>query len=323
MEWLEASLFTTNEGIEPVCAMLMEAGVDGMEIEDDIDMKKFLSSNNQHWDYVDDELLNKENAETCIKFYVSNNAFGNETLLAVRDGIKFIKTIDMEIDLGRLELSIKNVDDEDWLNNWKKYYKPLEIGKNIVIKPVWEEYPNTANKTIFSINPGHVFGTGLHQTTQLCIEQLEENVKPDYSILDLGCGTGILSVISLMIGASNATAIDIDANAVDIAYENAELNGVAREKYTVTSGNVLSDQGLQRKICNNSFDIVVANIVADVIIALSPLAPKCLKSGGIFISSGIISQRLDEVKAALTENDFDILEILSRDDWYCVVCRHA
>lgn len=196
----------------------------------------------------------------------------------------------------------------------------MEIGEKILIKPEWEELTQDTDRIVFNINPGMTFGTGSHYTTQLCIENLEKYITDGSTMLDLGCGSGILSIISLLLGASCAVAVDIDPNAVDIAYQNAERNNVDKSKYHVYAGNILTDEELQSKI-SGKYDVVAANIVADVIIGLTPKAREYMKDGGVFITSGIIEDRVDDVKAALEQNGFTIVDIKQRKDWVSIVCK--
>ncbi len=320
MEWLQCKLKTTTEATDTVGNLLIENGVQGFQIEDKLDLENFLKSDEaKNWDYVDEELLEGKDEDCTLTFYLSQNAYGHEIFLAVKTDLERIKTMDLGIDLGTLELSSVDVDDEDWINNWKKYYKPLKIGKNVVVKPLWEDYEAKAGEVIFKIEPGHVFGTGLHHTTQLCVEQLENYVNNSTSVLDLGCGSGILSIISLLLGADNAFAVDIDKNAVKISYENAELNNINKEKYTVKSGDVLSDNDLIEEVCQKEYDVVVANIVADVIIAIKDFVKRSMKDTGVFISSGIIEERAEEVAEALRSIGFVVKEINYKEGWASIV----
>ncbi len=332
MEWIECKIYTTSQGVEPVYGMLTECGINAIQVQDDEDMRLFLNNNRMSWDYVDDSLINSNNTEVILTFYVNALSEGLEAISSVKEGIKRLPSLiinsDFEeevLNLGSLRLELENVNDEQWLNNWKKYYKPFNVGEKILIKPVWENVENADNRIIFNINPGYVFGTGLHQTTQLCIEQLEKYVNPQKSLLDLGCGSGILSIISLLLGAKSAFAVDIDSSAVDVAYENANLNNINKGKYTVVAGNVLEDKELIKTITNDNtkYNIVVANIVADVIIALSPLVTTLIEIDGVFITSGIIKERLEEVYSALNENGFIIENTIFKDDWVCVVSKPA
>lgn len=324
MEWTEVKIYTTREGIEPVSAVLLEAGINGIQVEDDDELKEYLEESSMYWDYVDEELLNKEKEETRIKIYVSSNPYGNEILLNVKENINRLKSMEREIniDLGRLAIeTVENLNDEEWLNKWKEFYKPFKIGEKILVKPVWEEIKETDGRIVFNINPGHVFGTGLHQTTQLCIENIEKYITKESVILDLGCGSGILSIISLLLGAKSAFAVDIDANAIKVAYENAEINGIGKDKYYVTSGNVVTDEELKKEIGQEKYDIVLANIIADVICLISPVVPSQLKENGVFIASGIIKDRIDDVYNALKENGFEVLDTIIKDEWVCIVSK--
>ena len=322
MEWTEVKIYTTTEGIEPVSAMLLETGITGIQVEDDNELKKFLTESSTYWDYVDEELLNKPVGETKLIIYVSNNPYGSEILMNVKAGLDRLKNMDIGIDLGRLAVeTTENLNDEDWLNKWRDFYKPFKVGERLLIKPVWEDVKDTEGRVVFNINPGHVFGTGLHQTTQLCMIQLEKYVTNESVVADLGCGSGILSIVSLLLGAKSAFAVDIDANAIKTAYENADLNGVDRSKYYVTSGNVIDDEKLQDEIGYEKYDIVVANIIADVICAISPLVRKQLKPDGIFISSGIIRDRVEDVYKAMEESGLEPIDTDFKDEWVSITAK--
>ncbi len=320
MEWLKCKLKTTTEATETVGNLLIENGVQGFQIEDKLDLENFLKSDEaKNWDYVDEQLLENTDEQCTLTFYLSQNAYGREIFVAVQSSLEQLKLMDLGINLGTLELIAEDVNDEDWINNWKKYYKPLKIGRNVVVKPLWEEYTPKDGEVIFKIEPGHVFGTGLHHTTQLCVQQLENYVTDKKSVLDLGCGSGILSIISLLLGAKNAFAVDIDKNAVKISYENAELNDIGKDKYTVKSGDVLSDTNLINEVCEKQYDVVVANIVADVIIAIKDFVKKAMKDDGVFISSGIIEERAEEVAEALKSIGFIVKEINYKEGWASIV----
>lgn len=320
MEWIKVTIFTTSEGIESVSGRLYQAGITGIEIEDEKDFKDFLENNKQYWDYVDEDLVRQKEGETKINVYVSDNISGREMLSEIRSSMLELKSLDEEKAFGRLEIELENMSEEDWANNWKKYFHPIEIGERIMIKPEWEELEKETDRIVFDINPGMSFGTGSHYTTQLCLESIEKFVNGGESVLDLGCGSGILSIISLMLGAKEAVAVDIDPNAVDIAYQNAARNGIGKENYKVYAGNILTDTELNEKI-SGKYEVVVANIVADVIIGLAPMAKKYMKENGVFITSGIIEDRVEDVKEALTEAGFEISDIKQRKDWVSIICR--
>ncbi len=321
MDWIKVSIYTTSEGIEPLSGRLYQLGITGLEIEDEKDFKDFLENNKQYWDYVDDDLIKEKEGETEVIAYVSDNAAGHEMLMAIRNTVAELKQLDEDGEFGRLEIEINNMCEEDWANNWKKYFHPLNVGEKILIKPEWEETENPEGRVVFSVNPGMSFGTGSHYTTQLCIENLEGFINNDTKVLDLGCGSGILSIISLLLGAESAFAVDIDPNAVDIAYQNAERNNIDKSKYTVKAGDIITNTALQEEIAKDKYDVVVANIVADVIIALAPKAKEYMKDGGVFITSGIIEDRIDDVKEALEKCGFKIESIKQRKDWASIVCR--
>lgn len=321
MDWLRVTVYTTSEGIEPVTGRMYQLGITGLEIEDEKDFKDFLENNTQYWDYVDEELIKEKEGETRVKVYVSDDINGRELLAAIKGSMQELKSIDEEGVFGRLETEVDSMNTEDWANNWKKYFHIMEVGEKLLVKPMWEEITEPTDRIVFNVNPGMSFGTGSHYTTQLCIEALEKYVHTGDKMLDLGCGSGILSIISLLLGASEAVAVDIDPNAVDTAYENAGMNNIDLSKYHVLSGNVVTDPDVQQEISKNRYEVVAANIVADVIIGLAPKAREYMKENGVFITSGIISDREDEVREALLENGFEIVSTERRKDWVSIVCK--
>jgi len=321
MNWIQVTIYTTSAGIEPLSGILYQLGITGIEIEDEADFKDFLENNKQCWDYVDDDLIREKEKETCVKIYVSDNLPGHEMLTEVKSAVAEFKRRDTEGEFGRLEIDLGNISEEDWANNWKKYFHPLKVGKKILIKPEWEELSEPTDRLVFNINPGMSFGTGSHETTRLCIEALENVIKPGDDVLDLGCGSGILSIISLMLGAESAFAVDIDPNAVDIAVENAKRNNIDLSKFIAKAGNILDDEKLCKEIADKKYPVVVANIVADVIIGLLPFAVSVLEDGGTFITSGIISDRIEDVENALKQAGFTDYVVNRSGDWASMVCR--
>ena len=321
MNWIKVTIYTTNAGIEPVSGRLLQLGITGLEIEDAQEFDDFLEESKEFWDYVDEDLVTKMHGETNVKVYVSDDTAGRELLLAIKSTLAELKSLDIDNVFGRLEMETDGMTEEDWANNWRKYFHTMEIGERLLIKPEWEELEKPTDRIVFNIEPGMSFGTGSHYTTQLCLEALEKYIKPGDKMLDLGCGSGILSVIALMLGASEAVAVDIDPNAVDTAYQNAARNNVDKSKYTVLAGNVVTDPDIQAEISRNKYEVVCANIVADVIIGLAPKAREYMKEGGVFITSGIIEDRIDDVKAALLDNGFEIVAVNKRKDWASIICR--
>ncbi len=322
MEWLEVFVETSEDGIEIVSGLLYSLGVSGLMIEDEREFKEFLENPNREWDYIDDGLdEEKSKRHTGITFFVTDNLSGLETLSNVKSAVKALKEREKEFDLGSLEITMKNIREEDWANNWKKYFKPFPVGGKIMIKPSWEELESGTDRVVLNIDPGHIFGTGTHETTQCCLEHIENYIKEGDKVLDIGCGSGILFIASLLLGAGGADAVDIDPNAVKIVTENAERNGIDPSLYNVYAGNILEDENLAEKFGGNKYDIVEANIVADIIIAVCPMARNFIKKGGVFISSGIIDTRCAEVENALRENGFTVLDIKKRKDWRAIAAR--
>lgn len=318
MDWIQITIYTTTEGIEAVSGRLLQLGIYGIEIVDEKDFKDFLEENKSIWDYVDDDLIREKEGETCIKTYIS--ATDPDTLSSIKTSMAELKEYDKDGVFGRLEISLDNIKEEDWSNNWKKYFHTMEIGETLIVKPFWEENPVT-DKKVFEINPGLSFGTGSHHTTRLCLEDIQDTVKGGEKVLDLGCGSGILSIVSLMYGAESAIAIDIDPNSMDTAYDNLKRNNLPKDKYSVIIGNILSDEDLQKQILEEKYDLILANIVADVIIAALPLVKGAIKPDGTFITSGIISDRAEEVISAINENGFEIVSEKRSADWVELKCK--
>lgn len=321
MEWIRVTIYTTTFGIDLICSTLSDLGINGVEIEDANDFNEFLENNAKYWDYVDDELMKEKQGETKIKFYFENNGSVSDRIAQVKSALSVLKKDDNEERLGRLETETDGLNEEDWANNWKKYFKPIEVGEKILIQPEWCPYEKDTDRTVFTVNPGLAFGTGTHTSTRLCICELEKAVNEDTVLLDAGCGSGILSVIALMLGAKEAAAVDIDENCVHVALENAERNGVDTSKYHVYSGDIASDEELFKKISIVKYDVIVANIVADVIIALLPTVKKLIKQGGTFICSGIINERLDDVLSAMKTENIDVSSVVKEDGWAAVTCK--
>lgn len=321
MQWIETNIYTTTEGIEPLCGRLYAVGLNGVQIKDAADFNDFIENETQYWDYIDESLEPLKTCETCVTVYLTDDADGRELLSHIRGTVAELKALDSDGSFGRLEIALSGINEEDWANNWKKYYKPFKLGEKLLIKPEWEELqaPDDGS-VVLSMNPGHLFGTGTHHSTQLCMVELEKYVKSGDCVLDLGCGSGILSILSLLLGAESAVAVDIDPAAPATAMENLAMNGISPARYRVLVGNVIDDDALKAEI-GGDYDVVVANIVADVIIAMSATAYAQTKRGGVFITSGIIGPRGDEVKAAITDAGFDIIDVHDQSDWLCITAR--
>ncbi|MDO4564480.1 MAG: 50S ribosomal protein L11 methyltransferase [Clostridia bacterium] len=318
MKWREFAVYTTDAGLEPVCAALTAAGLDSLSVEESPETcRAFLEESAKYWDFADMEHIGSD--RPCVKAYAADDKSSEPLFEAAEAAILRLKELDGNGDYGELSICISLLDEEDWANNWKRYYKPLEIGSKLLILPSWEPAIATTRTTL-RLDPGMAFGTGAHHTTRMCLELLEKTVAAGDSVLDLGCGSGILSIAALLLGAKSAVAADIDPIAESIARENARLNGIDDDSYRILIGNVLADRDLKQSI-EGRYPIVTANIVADVIIALAPLAKRLVQKGGTFITSGIISDRAEEVRAALKAQGFELLQELSAEDWHAFLCR--
>jgi ribosomal protein L11 methyltransferase len=317
MDWIEVSIYTTTEGIEPVCGCLYQLGFTGLQVEDAADFRAFLNDKNRNWDYMDDGLVReKQDAETCVKVYVSNGEEGLAALGAVRAGVEALRGILPELDLGRLEVGTVPVREEDWANNWKQYFKPFPVGKRLMIKPSWESCEAAEGRILLEIDPGSVFGTGLHETTRLCLELLETYVKPGMSVLDLGCGSGILAVAACLFGAGRAVAVDMEPGAAETVARNTAGNGIPLERIRVYTGNILTDAGLRGTLGQEGpYDLALANIMADVIMETAPRIRGWLKPGGVCLASGIIEERGPEVVRALESAGLTVLDVAKKKDW--------
>ena len=317
MEWTEVNIYTTTEGLEFVCSKLTDIGVKGFAIRDAEDFKEFLENKNGQWDYIDKDLLGLTDCETCITVYIPSNDQGAEMLTAIKSMLSEMRANDTEKLYGRLEAELTSIREEDWANNWKQYFKPFKVGEKLVIKPSWEDYDNADNRVILEIDPASSFGTGKHHTTRLCLELLEKNLNKGDNLLDMGCGSGILSIGAMLLGAGSAVGVDIEENAAATALENAEKNHISPDVYKTYYGNILSDEKLASEI-DRKYDIITANIVADVIIEMKDYFVRYLKKGGILIISGIIEERMDEVIAAVESAGFSNPEPYVKEGWAAV-----
>lgn len=319
MNWLEVTIYTSKQGLEAITGILLQMGVTGFVIEDPDDFEEFLSLRGQTWDYMDVSMEDLKDVETNIKFYLAENTQGQETFNEIKKMLERLKK--ETVDYGSLRMELGNVKEEDWANNWKQYFKPFKVGEKFVVKPTWETYNEPTKRHILEIDPNSSFGTGQHYTTQLCIEQLEHIVSPHSEVLDMGCGSGILSIAALLLGASHVTSVDIDQNSVNIACDNFKQNKIDSTRYTAYCGNIMTDEALEAKIGHEKYDVVVANIVADVIIGMKHELRGFLKSSGKLIASGVIGDRAEEVKRHLEEVGFEVENITEKNDWVAILAH--
>lgn len=320
MNWIRINIITNSAGIDRILYELGELGIDSVEIADKEDFRAFLKNNRKYWDYVDEELEKLKTADTRITAYVSDDACGEDMVGRVKEMTVRLKNENDEA-LGSLTVLTAKVKDEDWSENWKQYFHPIEVGERVLIQPQWETLDRETDRVVFKVNPGLTFGTGSHDSTRFCIEEIERYLSPGDTMLDLGCGSGILSIIALLLGASRCDAADIDPNSEQVAYDNLSLNGIDKSRYTVRTGDILTDSSMRGAF--GQYDIVAANIVADVIIELSRFVLDFMKPDAVFICSGIINERAGEVKAALEGAGLRIINKKQSAEWTAFACKRA
>ena len=305
MRYIEVTVNTPKEEIDARCERMAAMGAGGFVIENEDDFREFLEHNHQYWDYVDEELENRFLGVSRIKCYLTDDADGLAVLRQIRAAYP--------------ELTTAFVEDSDWENNWREYYKPIEVGEKLVVVPEWEQAPDDGRVPL-RLDPGLIFGTGSHATTRLCLAALEQYCAPEVNVLDLGCGSGILGIGALLLGCRRCLGVDIDPKAPDVVMSNAALNAIGPDRMTALAGDILADAGLRVRI-GGGWHLVLANIVADVIIALSAQVRQFMAPGAVFICSGIIENRWPETANALKANGFEILDHRSEEEWHCFVCR--
>lgn len=316
MKWIKISLKTTTEAVDFISSLFDELGLEGIQIEDNVP----LSQEDKEAMYIDIlPELPEDEGEAIVTSYVSPEKDIEELKKEITEGLEEISTF---VNVGEGTITTEETDDGDWINNWKAFFKPFRVAEDIVIKPTWETLEDKKeNDLVIEIDPGTAFGTGAHETTRLCITGLRKYITKETKLLDVGCGSGILSIIGLKLGAKSAVGTDIDPAALTATYENMEVNHISKEQFTAYSGNIIEDKELQEKVGFEKYDIVVANILADVIIPLSGEIRQHMKPGGLFISSGIIDMKREEVEAALLKNGFNIVEINTMGDWVSFVVK--
>ena len=314
MQWLELTIATSSAGIDLVAERLTVLGYDSFIIDDQADFDDFLENNKQYWDYVDEELAQKMQGLSQIRLYIEDGPSAMEAVSDLRSQMLILKSQHPKQDLGTLEIALANLQDEDWENNWKQYYQPLPIGEKLLVVPQWLNPENEEGRLPVLLDPGMIFGTGAHASTQMCMIALEKAVRGGETVIDLGSGSGILSITALLLGAKTAVGVDIDPKAEDIARENAAINGLHADRFTAVTGDVIGDRTMMEQL-SGGYDLVLANIVADVIIPLSPVVPHFMKPDSLFICSGILEQRLEEVKAAIIAAGLTIQSVNMIEDW--------
>jgi len=312
MDWMKITVLTTTIASDLVSQMLIDAGSQGTIIEDKNDVQMNQRPEGQ-WDIIDEEIARRIGDDVKVTgFYPMDNR-APDTLSFVKDRARELPNLAPGIDLGKLEVTMTTIDDEDWAENWKSQYKPFRLGKHIVIRPGWEEYDAEPTDKVVTIDPGMAFGTGTHETTGMCVSLVEEYVKPGMNVIDVGTGTGILAIAAAHMGAKHVLASDIDPMAVRVAAENIEINGF--------SGVIEAREGDLLEAADTTADVVIANIIADVIIMISAPVRAFIREGGVFICSGIAREREDEVIEALKKAGYGRLDKRNDGEWTAIACQ--
>ena len=309
MAWLEITIDTASEQIERIATALTAKGFSDLVIEDQTEFEEFLDQNRAYWDYIDEELEQKLQGLSHIKLYLEDTDLSSMARLE--------KTV-AELNLT---MNVTAMPDVDWEESWKDNYPPQLLGEKMIVLPYWLADSDHSGRIPIILDPGLTFGTGAHPSTQMVMETMEETVKEGDYCLDLGSGSGILSIAALRLGANCATGVDIDPKAEDIARENAAYNGFASPEFTALTGNVTEDKALMAKLAEKQYDVLLVNIVADVIIALSPVLPKFMTEKTTLICSGILDVRLNDVIAALTAAGLTVTQVKQKEDWRCVTAK--
>ena len=315
MKWNKFRLKTTTESEDIVSSMLMDLGIQGIEIEDKIP----LTQSDKEQMFVDIlPEIEADDGVAYISFYLEEDEDKEEVLANVKKELEEMRAY---TNVGACTIEESQTEDVDWVNNWKQYFHHFYVD-DVLIIPSWEEVkPEDEDKMIIHIDPGTAFGTGMHETTQLCIRQIRKYVTPDTTILDVGCGSGILGMLALKFGAKYSVGTDLDPCAIDATYENMEVNGITKDQYEVMIGNIIDDKEVQDKVGYEKYDIVVANILADVLVPLTPVILHQLKTGGIYITSGIIDAKEETVVEAVKEAGLEVLEVTYQGEWVSVTAR--
>ena len=316
MKWQKFTLTTTTAAVDLISSMLDEIGIEGIEIEDNVPLTE-EETKGMFIDILPE--LPPDEGVAKVSFYLEDLSEIDRIMKEIQDGLDELRNF---VDVGERTITTSETEDKDWINNWKQYFKPFTVD-DILIKPTWEEIPEAdKDKLLIQIDPGTAFGTGQHETTQLCIRQLRKYMTPGAKVLDVGTGSGILGITALKLGAGEVFGTDLDENAIVAVGENLESNDISTEKFTVIQGNIIDDEAVQQQAGIGCYDIVVANILAPVIIMLQGEIAKHLKPGAVFITSGIINTKEQAVKEALASNpELEIIETTYQGEWVSITAR--
>ena len=320
MQWLELTIRTAPAGIDLLCAELTEAGFDSFVIDDCCQFEDFLETSKEYWDYVDESLSEKMKDISQVRLYLESDS-AEAKITELRQILAALPGTYPAFDFGPLTIALENVPEEDWENSWKKNYRPLPVGEKFLVVPKWMTVDDTKGRLPVILDLGLTFGTGAHDSTQMCMRALEHLIHGGERIADLGSGSGILSICALRLGAASAAGIDIDPAAEHIARENALQNGYDGSVFTACTGNVTEDQALMKKLSAGGYDIVCANIVAGVILQLLPVVPAFLRPDGIFLCSGILRSREEEVRTAIESVGLHVIDFERTEEWCCLIAK--
>lgn len=313
---------TTELGQELLSAALESVGAEKLEIiERRQDVEEFLRANAKHWDFVEDGLIEGFGDEPCVRVYIPDSEAGRALRARIDEKLQWLSKQDFGFSIGTLQTSEARVNNEDWATNWKKYFKPMSVGRRLVVCPEWErENVLGTDRVVLYIDPGMVFGSGTHETTSLCLELLSERIKGGEHVLDAGCGSGILSIGALLFGAKDALGVDIDAAAEHVAMRNASFNGIGADRLRVMTGDVIEDPRT-REAVGSGYDVLCSNIIANVVIALGAQAPHLVRKGGLWIASGIIEDRRADVESAMSKAGFCVLDVRTKGEWVAILAQ--
>ena len=317
MGWNKITIHTVTSAEDMISYELTELGAAGVEIEDHVPLTE-EEMKVMYVDLLPDEIA-PDDGKAKIHCYFDEEENLENVTLKIQEMLHRLSGF---MDIGEGTISFDKTKEEDWVNNWKKFFKPIQLDEQIVIKPTWETLENPKEDTIvIEIDPGTAFGTGMHETTQLCIRQIRKYVTEETQILDVGCGSGILGMLALKFGAAHSVGTDLDPCAIDATHENMEVNGISKDKYEVMIGNIIDDKAVQDRVGYERYDIVVANILADVLVELTPVITHQLKKGGIYITSGIIDDKEQTVVDAVKAAGLEVLDVTYQGEWVCVTAR--
>ena len=320
MQWIEVTVRTAPEGIDLLCAELTEAGFDSFMVDDCAQFEQFLEDSRDYWDYVDETLAQKMQNVSQVRLYLEEDT-AQAQLADLRALLAALPARYPCCNFGPLTIALENIPDEDWENSWKAHYRPLPVGEKLLIVPQWMTVDDTQGRLPVILDLGLTFGTGEHASTRMCLRALEELISGGERVADLGSGSGILSIAALRLGAGSAVGIDVDPAAEHIARENAAHNGFGADRFSACTGNVIADRDRMEELAAGRYDVVCANIVAGVIARLAPVVPHFLKPDGVFLCSGILAEREQEVREAIANAGLTVFADRHEGDWCCLLAK--